>query len=203
MNLFFFFFSSRRRHTRWNCDWSSDVCSSDLPVSKAFDPLGNGFECTDNLANRKRHARLSALWAQAEGAPDLVDLSEMFDVVSGHRGGVSLHANGSSAWAHPLAEPGVRLEPVQDLDGFAPGRLEDRQQGREIPRARGGLARSRLKDRPVLGQHSAKPGQKGVAVSVREVAHDLGDRPFSRFRWPRPLFEGDILGETPKEAGRG
>src|SRR3978361_18642 len=33
MNLllfFFFFFSSRRRHTRWNCDWSSDVCSSDL-----------------------------------------------------------------------------------------------------------------------------------------------------------------------------
>src|SRR6266481_9653994 len=28
--FFFFFFSSRRRHTRWNCDWSSDVCSSDL-----------------------------------------------------------------------------------------------------------------------------------------------------------------------------
>src|SRR5438309_11802976 len=27
-----FFFSSRRRHTRWNCDWSSDVCSSDLPL---------------------------------------------------------------------------------------------------------------------------------------------------------------------------
>src|SRR6266481_4079077 len=30
---FFFFFSSRRRHTRWNCDWSSDVCSSDLRVT--------------------------------------------------------------------------------------------------------------------------------------------------------------------------
>src|SRR5882672_11695709 len=28
--LFFFFFSSRRRHTRSLCDWSSDVCSSDL-----------------------------------------------------------------------------------------------------------------------------------------------------------------------------
>src|SRR6266481_1941533 len=25
-----FFFSGRRRHTRWNCDGSSDVCSSDL-----------------------------------------------------------------------------------------------------------------------------------------------------------------------------
>src|SRR5690242_5032314 len=27
---FYFFFSSRRRHTRLTCDWSSDVCSSDL-----------------------------------------------------------------------------------------------------------------------------------------------------------------------------
>src|SRR2546430_17557922 len=27
-----FFFSSRRRHTRFDCDWSSDVCSSDLAV---------------------------------------------------------------------------------------------------------------------------------------------------------------------------
>src|SRR2546430_3050558 len=28
--MYFFFFSSRRRHTRFDCDWSSDVCSSDL-----------------------------------------------------------------------------------------------------------------------------------------------------------------------------
>src|SRR5436190_13404632 len=28
----FFFFSSRRRHTRSLCDWSSDVCSSDLQI---------------------------------------------------------------------------------------------------------------------------------------------------------------------------
>src|SRR5256886_16351514 len=33
-----FFFSSRRRHTRFDCDWSSDVCSSDLDdyVTKPF-----------------------------------------------------------------------------------------------------------------------------------------------------------------------
>src|SRR5438477_13095455 len=31
--LLLFFFSSRRRHTRLTCDWSSDVCSSDLPVA--------------------------------------------------------------------------------------------------------------------------------------------------------------------------
>src|SRR5688572_31928580 len=28
--IMIFFFSSRRRHTRFDCDWSSDVCSSDL-----------------------------------------------------------------------------------------------------------------------------------------------------------------------------
>src|SRR5437868_14066044 len=32
----FFFFSSRRRHTRSKRDWSSDVCSSDLPHRRAF-----------------------------------------------------------------------------------------------------------------------------------------------------------------------
>src|SRR5215208_1820656 len=32
--MFVFFFSSRRRHTRWPRDWSSDVCSSDLPFEK-------------------------------------------------------------------------------------------------------------------------------------------------------------------------
>src|SRR5437764_8712523 len=31
MMSLFFFFSSRRRHTRYIGDWSSDVCSSDLP----------------------------------------------------------------------------------------------------------------------------------------------------------------------------
>src|SRR5256885_376985 len=33
--LAFFFFSSRRRHTRLQGDWSSDVCSSDLPAAAA------------------------------------------------------------------------------------------------------------------------------------------------------------------------
>src|SRR5437588_9497955 len=36
--FFFFFFSSRRRHTRSLCDWSSDVCSSDLVVVVARVP---------------------------------------------------------------------------------------------------------------------------------------------------------------------
>src|SRR5256886_14301561 len=34
--LVVFFFSSRRRHTIFDCDWSSDVCSSDLAFSDAL-----------------------------------------------------------------------------------------------------------------------------------------------------------------------
>src|SRR5690242_20780566 len=41
--LFFFFFSSRRRHTRLTCDWSSDVCSSDLNlVGHSFTTMRDG-----------------------------------------------------------------------------------------------------------------------------------------------------------------
>src|SRR5690349_23376777 len=36
--FFFFFFSSRRRHTRSLRDWSSDVCSSDLPAAVSSRP---------------------------------------------------------------------------------------------------------------------------------------------------------------------
>src|SRR5258707_10355648 len=39
---FFFFFSSRRRHTRYWRDWSSDVCSSDLPPARAARAGGAG-----------------------------------------------------------------------------------------------------------------------------------------------------------------
>src|SRR5712691_13112751 len=39
-----FFFSSRRRHTSFDCDWSSDVCSSDLcsPADAGWEPDKTG-----------------------------------------------------------------------------------------------------------------------------------------------------------------
>src|SRR2546427_6555489 len=37
-----FFFSSRRRHTRFDCDWSSDVCSSDLRFKPEMCSLNMG-----------------------------------------------------------------------------------------------------------------------------------------------------------------
>src|SRR2546426_4719010 len=42
----FFFFSSRRRHTRLQGDWSSDVCSSDLHfLELAAHPAGAAEPC--------------------------------------------------------------------------------------------------------------------------------------------------------------
>src|SRR5256886_7285794 len=44
-----FFFSSRRRHTRFDCDWSSDVCSSDLVVPRNE----NGVKTFADLGGKK------------------------------------------------------------------------------------------------------------------------------------------------------
>src|SRR2546430_15179288 len=40
IRYYYFFFSSRRRHTRFDCDWSSDVCSSDLGSNKHYSEKG-------------------------------------------------------------------------------------------------------------------------------------------------------------------
>src|SRR2546430_16087970 len=48
--MLFFFFSSRRRHTRFDCDWSSDVCSSDVtgaPVK--FVGLGEKYDALEGF----------------------------------------------------------------------------------------------------------------------------------------------------------
>src|SRR5688572_31761448 len=59
----FFFFSSRRRHTRFDCDWSSDVCSSDLGGDgRPFQALGDGMA---QLAN----SSLKADTPMPTGAP--------------------------------------------------------------------------------------------------------------------------------------
>src|SRR5256885_5623959 len=42
VQFLFFFFSSRRRHTRLQGDWSSDVCSSDLLGARRIAPVSPG-----------------------------------------------------------------------------------------------------------------------------------------------------------------
>src|SRR2546430_11958403 len=43
LTLMCLFFSSRRRHTRFDCDWSSDVCSSDLETLRRLVEMGGDF----------------------------------------------------------------------------------------------------------------------------------------------------------------
>src|SRR5256885_2992723 len=52
--MFLFFFSSRRRHTRLQGDWSSDVCSSDLwdTQYEVVKHLGQGAQGVVYLAKR-------------------------------------------------------------------------------------------------------------------------------------------------------
>src|SRR5205085_9425685 len=57
------FFSSRRRHTRFDCDWSSDVCSSDLAPPVRLQPREEQEELQANEDDRvnTRPAALSVL----------------------------------------------------------------------------------------------------------------------------------------------
>ena len=52
--MFFFFFKQKTAYEIYQCDWSSDVCSSDL-ISAAFGGLGaktrNGFGCFKILSD--------------------------------------------------------------------------------------------------------------------------------------------------------
>src|SRR5256885_15981203 len=60
-DVLFFFFSSRRRHTRLQGDWSSDVCSSDLGqhIGLYHAPQVVGAQAAvgadDGTAHQKRH----------------------------------------------------------------------------------------------------------------------------------------------------
>src|SRR2546421_3597078 len=59
---FFFFFSSRRRHTRSDRDWSSDVCSSDLPNARS---AGSFF--MNPVLSAAAFAELQQRWKTAGG----------------------------------------------------------------------------------------------------------------------------------------
>src|SRR5256885_8023505 len=57
VGVFVFFFSSRRRHTRLQGDWSSDVCSSDLITSRVLCIPSFGSCTTSSSGEKTRHPR--------------------------------------------------------------------------------------------------------------------------------------------------
>src|SRR2546430_13276826 len=66
-------FSSRRRHTRFDCDWSSDVCSSDLlGLLRRIGPLRwTPAALLHGARGRHRHADRAALPVQRAAAARL------------------------------------------------------------------------------------------------------------------------------------
>src|SRR2546430_10771644 len=67
--MFVFFFSSRRRHTRFDCDWSSDVCSSDLVITPSVQILPSSLGakqawCTTFPSRERVHPSLDATLLQ-------------------------------------------------------------------------------------------------------------------------------------------
>src|SRR5689334_23385037 len=71
--FFYFFFSSRRRHTRWHCDWSSDVCSSDLATwttgSTEIDRKTRRCPSSSCLESCKSGNTVCPLWRKASSVP--------------------------------------------------------------------------------------------------------------------------------------
>src|SRR2546430_983254 len=65
----FFFFSSRRRHTRFDCDWSSDVCSSDLAALEQSGERLLACQFHPELSGAYGAALLERWLAGAKGAP--------------------------------------------------------------------------------------------------------------------------------------
>src|SRR6266853_4174217 len=79
--LLFFFFSSRRRHTRFDCDWSSDVCSSDLSSRTRLKTLSK--QTIDDNARFFEHREDVPVYAITMGVGTILDARKLVLVASG------------------------------------------------------------------------------------------------------------------------
>src|SRR5438477_113291 len=96
------FFSSRRRHTRLTCDWSSDVCSSDLPPK---------CRCCPALRFPSAHALGHEYREQSSGgAGDCAFHGEQATLEVGGEHFQVLHRDPLAA--HPLGHPGAFQHPA-------------------------------------------------------------------------------------------
>src|SRR5689334_2115857 len=107
--VFFFFFSSRRRHTRWNCDWSSDVCSSDLEYALVK-------EADEKLAKTKADsAKIKADSVRAEKKDLILDLDGLdarkarLTVASSALGDALMSKDGETLYYLARFEKGLNL----------------------------------------------------------------------------------------------
>src|SRR5256712_14172603 len=97
-----FFFSSRRRHTRSDRDWSSDVCSSDLEVQRTL--------AKDSRAYTRLRKALAAVQAEVLLPTPIRTLSN-YDPVK-RRARLLVTSDGSGRPGEPYPLPAEFLEPL-------------------------------------------------------------------------------------------
>src|SRR2546430_6018344 len=114
MLCLFFFFSSRRRHTRFDCDWSSDVCSSDLELSR--DRQRRPHSAAGRPQSHPHHRRDRVLSREARMTQG-IDRREFLT-----RLGVTV---GAASLGSPLAELPV-AGPATAADEPGKGRISDK-----------------------------------------------------------------------------
>src|SRR2546422_4475170 len=115
-----FFFSSRRRHTRCSRDWSSDVCSSDLPISFALED-GSGLAAGNLVTPHAFTQLLAYMHRHPKRAPFLAALPH-----SGQPGSLLKRFAGTAVEGRVIAKTGS-IDRVNSLSGFI-----ERPNGRTI-----------------------------------------------------------------------
>src|SRR2546430_17364485 len=103
-----FFFSSRRRHTRFDCDWSSDVCSSDLVMIRERPFLGWG--PVENQVELERRLQDPG-YVKRDAHNLLLELLTSTGVAGTNPFLLRLPAGGRSPSAVPLRPPGAPPRP--------------------------------------------------------------------------------------------
>src|SRR5207237_3483358 len=133
-----FFFSSRRRHTRFKCDWSSDVCSSDLAMRRPY-----------------RVAMYRALVDRLARAIPMLGLGG--DVIAGFPGETEQDAAATEALIDALPFTYLHVFPYSERRGTEaadrPGRVERATIARRAARLRAlGAAKSAAFRRSLVGR---------------------------------------------------
>src|SRR5256886_15526931 len=120
-SLIYFFFSSRRRHTRFDCDWSSDVCSSDLEL---FAKLGYAETARRGvlvLETRTAPTDDVAAWvAEKAGSLEPWQLTFVVAPTASLAGGVQIAARILETGLHKMDTLGFDLKKIVSGIGAAP-----------------------------------------------------------------------------------
>src|SRR3989475_12436048 len=157
-----FFFSSRRRHTRFDCDWSSDVCSSDLLAGRGRQRHAGRY------GHPVRRARQPGCDQRAR-APPREAMSRLPEIVAAlERGGVLVGTPDLHTWPEitGLTADSRRIEPGM-LYCAVRGAAQDGHQFVAAARERGAVAALVEREQPVeLPQVLVRDGRRAAALAA-------------------------------------